>query len=134
MRTIPDFQDLLIPLENEIHQTFIPALTGSPPCSKLECDLLGLPVRLGGMGLTNPHPGLQPSQSLTMDSFFTRESSEMPSASDTTGSSRTHHRPAAAAAAEDGARLDIRVRGFWNGAQDALTLRFFTQTHQDTAP
>ena len=54
MRTIPDIQDLLIPLENEIHQTFIPALTGRPPCSKLERDLLGLPVRLGGMGLTNP--------------------------------------------------------------------------------
>ena len=173
MRTIPDIQDLLIPLENEIHQTFIPALTGRPPCSKLERDLLGLPVRLGGMGLTNPvvlstnafqasqhltaplaaliitqqidqntDPDLTRSlknsihrenrqrqdqqakdiyaqltpqlkrcvdlavekgssfwhtapHSLTMDSFFTRESSETPLASDTTGSSRTHHRPAA---------------------------------------
>ena len=54
LRTIPDIQDLLFPLENEIHQTFIPALTGRPPCSKQERDLLGLPVRLGGMGLTNP--------------------------------------------------------------------------------
>ncbi len=54
LRTIPGIQDLLIPLENEIHQTFIPALTGRPPCSKLERDLLSLPVRLGGMGLTNP--------------------------------------------------------------------------------
>ena len=53
MITIPDIQDLLIPLENEIHQTFIPALTGRPPYSKLECDLVGLPVRLGGMGFTN---------------------------------------------------------------------------------
>ena len=29
-------------------------LTGRPPCSKLERDLLGLLVRLGSMGLTNP--------------------------------------------------------------------------------
>ena len=41
------------------------------------------------------HPGLRPSHSLTMDFFFTRESSETLSASDTTGSSRTHYRPAA---------------------------------------
>ena len=54
MRTIPDIQHLLLPLKNEIHQTFIPALTGRPPSSKLEHDLLGLPVRLGGMCLTNP--------------------------------------------------------------------------------
>ena len=54
LRTIPDIQDLLIPLENEIHQTLISALTGRPPCSKVEHDLLGLPVRLGGLGLTNP--------------------------------------------------------------------------------
>ena len=54
LRTISDIQDLLIPLENEIHQTLIPALTGRPPCSKVERDLLGLPVRLGGLGLTNP--------------------------------------------------------------------------------
>ena len=53
-RTIPDIQDLLLPLEKEIHQTFIPAITGRPPCSELERDLLSLPARLGGMGLTNP--------------------------------------------------------------------------------
>ena len=51
LRTIPDIQDLLIPLKSEIHQTFIP---GRPPCSKLERDLLSLPVRLSGMGLINP--------------------------------------------------------------------------------
>ena len=58
---------LVLPLENYsrhpwppvstrkwIHQTFIPAVTGRHPCLKLKCDLLGLPVRLGGMGLTNP--------------------------------------------------------------------------------
>ena len=52
-RTIPDIQYLLLPLEKEIHQTFIPAITGRPPCSELERDLLSLPARLGGMGLTN---------------------------------------------------------------------------------
>ena len=153
LRTIPDVQDLLSPLENE---TFTPALTGRPPCSKLERDLLGLPVRLGGMGLTNPvtlstnafhgsqrltitqeinqvadpdltrsmknsihrenrqhqdqqakdihaqltpqlkhcvdlavekdpHPGLRLSHSPTMASFFTRENSKTPSASESPG-------------------------------------------------
>ena len=53
-RTIPDIQDLLLPLEKEIHQTFIPAIIGRPPCSELERDLLSLPARIGGMGLTNP--------------------------------------------------------------------------------
>ena len=54
LRTIPDIQDLLLPLENAIHHHFIPALTGRPPCSSLERDLLSLPVRLGGLGLRNP--------------------------------------------------------------------------------
>ncbi len=43
--TIPDIQDLLLPVENAIHQILIPALTGRP-CSKEECDLLALPARL----------------------------------------------------------------------------------------
>ena len=34
LRTIPDIQDLLIPIEHEIHQTFILALTGRPPMFK----------------------------------------------------------------------------------------------------
>ena len=54
LRTIPDIQDLLLPLENAIHQSLIPALTGRPPCSTLERDLLALPIRLGGIGLYNP--------------------------------------------------------------------------------
>lgn len=54
LRTVPDVQDLLFTRKNELHQTFIPALTGRPQFLKLECDQLGPPVRLGGMGLTNP--------------------------------------------------------------------------------
>ena len=53
-RTIPEVSDLFQPLEDAIHQVFIPFLTGCPPCSKLTRDLLALPVRLGGLGLTNP--------------------------------------------------------------------------------
>ena len=54
MRTIPDIADLLQPLEDVIHQSFIPALFGRPPCSSIERDLYALPVRLGGLGLMNP--------------------------------------------------------------------------------
>ena len=53
-RTIPDIADLLKPLEETIQQHLIPALTGRPPCSREERDLLALPIRLGGMGITNP--------------------------------------------------------------------------------
>ena len=53
-RTVPDINDLLQPLENAIHQHLIPALTGRPPCSSTERDLLALPTRLGGLGLRDP--------------------------------------------------------------------------------
>ena len=53
-RTIPGVSNLFQPLENAIHQVFIPAITGFPPCSKITRDLLALPVRLGGLGLNNP--------------------------------------------------------------------------------
>ena len=69
MRTIPDIQDLLLPLENAIHRQLITALTGRPSCSSVERDLLALPVRLGGLGLSNPATSspdvFQASQSLT---------------------------------------------------------------------
>ncbi len=54
MRTIPDIEDLLQPLENAIQLHLIPALTGRPPCSTIERKLLALPVRLGGLGLRDP--------------------------------------------------------------------------------
>ena len=40
MRTIPDITDLLQPLEDVIHQSFIPALFGHPPCSSIERDCM----------------------------------------------------------------------------------------------
>ena len=57
---ISNITDLLQPLEDVIHQLFIPALFGRPPCSSTERDLYALPVRLGGLGLVNPYHVLQP--------------------------------------------------------------------------
>ena len=54
MRTIPDIKDFLQSLEDIIHQSFISALFGRPPCLPTERDLYVLPVRLGGLGLINP--------------------------------------------------------------------------------
>ena len=53
-RTIPSCSLLLQPLEDTIHQNFIPAVTGRPPCSELDRNLLALPARLGGMGIICP--------------------------------------------------------------------------------
>ena len=68
-RTIPDIADLLKPLKETIQQHLIPALTGRPPCSREERDLLALPIRLGGMGITNPvstsHRNFEASMRLT---------------------------------------------------------------------
>ena len=53
-RTIPDIEDLLLPLDKAIHQHLIPARTGREACSPTERELLSLPARLGGLGLINP--------------------------------------------------------------------------------
>ena len=57
-RTIPNIADLLQPLEDAIQHKLIPALTGRPPCSMEERDILALPVRLGGMGFRNNQPNI----------------------------------------------------------------------------
>ena len=54
LRTVQDISPLLRPLEDAIHQQFLPALTGRPPCSPEERELLSLPVRLGGVGINDP--------------------------------------------------------------------------------
>ena len=54
IQTIPDIEDFLQPQEDVIHQSFIPALFGHPPCSPTERDLYALPVHLGGLDLINP--------------------------------------------------------------------------------
>ena len=52
LRTLPDIQDLLEPLEEAISQVLIPAIV-ERRCSKLDRDVLALPVRLDGLGLSN---------------------------------------------------------------------------------
>ena len=54
MWTIPDIKDFLQPLEDLIHQSFIPALFGCPPCLPTVRGLYAFPVYLGGLGLINP--------------------------------------------------------------------------------
>ena len=54
LRRVREIEDLIQPLEDAIHMHLIPALTGRPPCSSIERDLLSLPVRLGGLGLRDP--------------------------------------------------------------------------------
>ena len=53
-RTIPDTEEFFKPLEEKIRTCFIPSLTGQPTCNNDVRDLLALPVRLGGLGITNP--------------------------------------------------------------------------------
>ena len=53
-KTNPNIEGHLHPLENCIRSKFIPSLTGKPPPNNIERDLLGLPPRLGGLGIINP--------------------------------------------------------------------------------
>ena len=53
-RTVPSIGHILLPLEKVIRSTFIPSFTnGLPPNDQLR-ELLSLPARLGGLGLSNP--------------------------------------------------------------------------------
>ena len=53
LRTLPDIQDLLEPLEDAISHMLIPAIT-ERKCNQLDRNTLALPVRMGGLGLGNP--------------------------------------------------------------------------------
>ena len=55
MRTIPDFSNLLIPIEDTIRNRFIPAITGGRIFSKEERKLLSLPTRYGGLAISIFH-------------------------------------------------------------------------------
>ena len=54
MRTIPEIKDLFHPLEDAIRVQFIPSLTGQSAPADLERELMALPTKLGGLGITNP--------------------------------------------------------------------------------
>ena len=51
MRTIPDLEEVLVPLDKFIDEQFIPAITDGHVLSKDDRSLLSLPVRLGGLGI-----------------------------------------------------------------------------------
>ena len=95
IRTIPDISNLLQPLEDAIRLHFLPKLTGQNPFNDTVRDLMALPARLGGLGITNPstqhrtsiEPPLQPLSDEHLEY-------------------RTANR-------EDGARLDVMAQGFW---------------------
>ena len=52
-RTIPGISDLMVPLENVIRRTLIPALVGRQ-VSDEEREITALPVRYGGLGIKKP--------------------------------------------------------------------------------
>ena len=53
-RTTPDIGSLLKPLDDALRSVLLPALTGRPPPSDLQCALFALPARLGGLGIVIP--------------------------------------------------------------------------------
>ena len=53
-RTIPDIGNLLQPLEDAIRLHFLPKPTGQNPFNDTERELMALPARLGGLGISNP--------------------------------------------------------------------------------
>ena len=53
-RTTPDIAPHLVPLEDFLRTTFIPALTGRAPPDDTVRDLFALPTRLGGLAIVNP--------------------------------------------------------------------------------
>ena len=53
-RTTPNIGDLFAPLEEVIRQKFLTSLTVQNAFNDVTRDLLALPVRLGGLGITNP--------------------------------------------------------------------------------
>jgi hypothetical protein len=53
LRTLPDIRDMLQPLEEAITKFLLPALVDHK-CSPLERAILALPVKKGGIGVTNP--------------------------------------------------------------------------------
>ena len=53
-RTTPNISNLFSPLEEVIRRKFLTSLTGQNAFNDVTWELLALPVRLGGLGITNP--------------------------------------------------------------------------------
>ena len=75
VRTIPDIEHLLQPLEVGLHQRLLPAMTGRAPSSDMERNLLALPARHGGLGIAMPSKIAkeQHSASLRLTSSLVRD-------------------------------------------------------------
>ena len=54
MRTVPDIEELLHPLEDAIHHQFLPAITEKQALNDMERDLISPPARSGGLGIIKP--------------------------------------------------------------------------------
>ena len=54
MRTIPNIENLFVPLENAIRNFLLPALLNGYVCNDVERKLFSLPVKFGGLGIFNP--------------------------------------------------------------------------------
>ena len=54
LRTIPDIQTNLLPLEDTIQKCFLPSITGQNPFGQQLRRLMALPARAGGIGLKSP--------------------------------------------------------------------------------
>ena len=55
MRTNANIAELFTPIEDALRYTFLPAMTGRKAISDAERELLALPCRLGGLGITIPN-------------------------------------------------------------------------------
>ena len=53
-RTTPHIEDLIKPLEETIKKVFLPNLTGRNAFNSTEREMLALPARLGGLGISDP--------------------------------------------------------------------------------
>ena len=53
LRTIPQLEEYLQPIENILRHQFIPAITGGKTINDNERNLLSLPPQMGGLGLKN---------------------------------------------------------------------------------
>ena len=69
MRTVPNIEHLLLPLEETIQEKLLPALAGRHHPSVRDRAIIALPPRLGGLGIPNPlgqaETELQNSKALT---------------------------------------------------------------------
>ena len=120
MQTILNIADMLKPLEDGIRLKLIPPITGNSGVSDLSRNLLALPARLGGLTIPNPSTMFSKEYEASMkvtgalvDAICQQSYHDVcvePPLQALSGEHLSH----ATANREDNARLDVKVRGFWN--------------------